>query len=54
LKYKEEEELLAKQKDPERYNNEVIWPDKVQINKVYIKEWSLQKDIEYIIRTVLG
>lgn len=54
LKYKDEEELLAKQKDPERYNSEVIWPDKVQINKVYIKEWSLKKDVEYIIRTVLG
>ncbi len=54
LKYKDEEKLLAKQKDPERYNSEVIWPDKVQINKIYIKEWSLKKDIEYIMRTVLG
>ena len=54
LKYKHEEELLAKQKDPERYNSEVIWPDKVEINKAYIKEWSLKKDIEYIIKTVLG
>jgi len=54
LKYKDEEELLAKQKDPERYNRDVIWSDKVQINKAYIKEWSLKKDIEYIMRTVLG
>ena len=54
LKYRDEEELLAKQQDPERYNSEVIWPDKVEINKIYIKEWSLKKDIEYIIKTVLG
>ena len=54
LKYKEEEELLAKQKDPERYNRDVIWPDKVQINRTYIKEWSLNKDIMYIIKTITG
>jgi lipopolysaccharide/colanic/teichoic acid biosynthesis glycosyltransferase len=54
LKYKDEEELLAQQKDPEQYNRDVIWPDKVEINKAYIKEWSLKKDIIYIIKTVLG
>jgi len=54
LKYKDEEKLLAKQKDPERYNRDVIWPDKVQINKTYIKEWSLKKDIIYIIKTITG
>ncbi len=54
LKYKDEEELLAKQKDSECYNRDVIWPDKVEINKIYIKEWSLKKDIMYIIKTVLG
>ncbi len=54
LKYKDEEEILAKQDDPQKYNREVIWPDKVQINKAYIKEWSLKKDIMYIIKTVLG
>ena len=54
LKYKNEEELLVKQKDPEQYNRDVIWPDKVQINKTYIKEWSLKKDIIYMIKTVSG
>ena len=54
LKYKDEEELLSQQKDPEQYNIEVIWPDKVEINKAYIKEWSLKKDIMYIVKTVLG
>jgi lipopolysaccharide/colanic/teichoic acid biosynthesis glycosyltransferase len=54
LKYRNEEEILAKQQDPERYNKEVIWSDKVRINKAYIREWSLQKDIGYLIKTVTG
>ncbi|MEO1923881.1 MAG: sugar transferase, partial [Nautiliaceae bacterium] len=54
LKYKNEEEILAEVDDPVKYNNEVIWPDKVKINKEYIKNWSLKKDIEYIIKTVKG
>ena len=54
LKYKNEEEILSKQDDPKQYNDEVIWPDKVKINKEYIKNWSLKKDIKYIIKTVTG
>ena len=54
LKYKNEEEILAKQDNPKGYNDNVIWPDKVKINKEYIKTWSLKKDIEYILKTVLG
>jgi len=54
LKYRNEEELLAKQKDPERYNREIIWPDKVAINKAYVQHWSLKKDISYIVQTILG
>ena len=52
IKYKNEEELLAKQTDPKEYNDKVIWPDKVRINKEYIRNWSLKKDIEYIIETI--
>jgi lipopolysaccharide/colanic/teichoic acid biosynthesis glycosyltransferase len=54
LKYKNEEEILSKQANPKEYNDTVIWPDKVKINKEYIKNWSLKKDIEYIIKTVTG
>lgn len=52
LKYRNEEELLAAQADPEAYNREVIWPDKVQINLDYIRDWSLRRDIQYILQTV--
>ena len=54
IKYKNEEELLAKQKNPKEYNDTVIWVDKVAINIKYIKEWSFKKDIYYIIKTVTG
>ena len=54
LKYKNEEEILASQSDPKWYNDNIIWPDKVKLNKEYIKNWSLKKDIEYIIKTVTG
>jgi lipopolysaccharide/colanic/teichoic acid biosynthesis glycosyltransferase len=54
LVYKREEDILSKQENPKKYNDEVIWPDKVKINKEYIKNWSLQKDIEYIIKTIKG
>jgi len=52
IKYKNEEEILAKVDNPKKYNDEVIWPDKVKINKEYIKSWSLKKDINYIIKTI--
>ena len=52
LKYRNEEEILSHQDDPESYNLHVIWPDKVVINLEYIRSWSLRRDIRYIIETV--
>ena len=54
IKYKDEEEILAKQSNPQEYNDKIIWVDKVAINLEYIKNWSLKKDIQYIIKTVIG
>lgn len=54
LKYKNEEALLSAQSNPKEYNDTVIWPDKVLINKAYIETWSLQKDMGYIIKTITG
>ena len=54
IKYKNEEEILAKQDNPIEYNDKIIWPDKVAINREYIKNWSLMGDIRYIIKTVTG
>lgn len=54
LKYRDEEELLAKQVDPQRYNDEIIFPDKVRINLYYLHNYSFIKDIQMIFCTVLG
>ena len=54
LKYRNEEKILASVDDPKKYNDDVIWPDKVKINKEYIKNWSFKKDLEYIIKTIKG
>jgi len=54
LKYRDEESLLSAQSDPERYNREVIWPDKVAINIAYLERYSLLKDIRILIQTVTG
>lgn len=54
LKYRDEEELLARQADPQTYNDTVIFPDKVKINLYYLRHYSFVKDIQMIICTVLG
>ena len=52
IKYKSEESILAGQSNPQKYNDEVIWVDKVKINRAYIENWSFMSDINYIIKTV--
>lgn len=54
IKYKDEEEILASVDDPASYNDKVIWPDKVRINKEYYFNYSFAKDIQYITKTILG
>lgn len=54
LKYRDEEDLLAGQADPQKYNDEVIFPDKVRINLYYLHHYSFIKDIQMIFCTVLG
>lgn len=54
LKYRNEEELLAEQENPKKYNDEVLFPDKVRINIEYLDNWSFWNDIKIIIYTVLG
>ena len=54
LKYRNEEELLAKVENPIEYNDTVIYPDKVRINLYYLDHYSFIKDIQMILCTVLG
>ncbi len=52
LAYRNEEEILARVDDPIRYNDEVIYPDKVRRNLEYIEHCSLWKDLSYIWQTI--
>ena len=54
LKYRNEEELLAGQADPQKYNDDVLFPDKVRINIEYLDNWSFWYDIKIIVYTVFG
>jgi len=54
LKFKNEEELLSKQSDALLYNDEVIWKEKIKINKNYIKNWTFKGDLKFILRTFFG
>ena len=52
LKYANEEEVLALQEDHVKYNDEVIYPDKVKINLDYYYNNNLWIDIKIIFATV--
>ena len=51
IKYKNEAALLASQENPLAYNDEVIWKDKIKINKNYIENWSLKGDFGFLVGT---
>ncbi|MBR1700314.1 MAG: sugar transferase [Bacteroidales bacterium] len=54
LKYRNEEELLATVDNPRQYNDEVIFPDKVRINRYYYHHYSFRDDIRIIFATITG
>ncbi len=52
LRFRDEEMLLSRVADPKRYNDEVIFPEKVRLNLAYLENWSIWKDLGYILFTV--
>lgn len=52
IKFRNEEFLLSRQPDPENYNKKILWPEKLKINKEYIKTRSFSKDLFYLYKTV--
>lgn len=68
LKYRAEEELIAEfvakrkqegdarpvQTIAEEYNDSVIYPDKVRINRYYCEHYSFARDLQMIFCTILG
>jgi len=54
ISYRNENELLAKAKDPDEYYRTVVMQDKLRINLEYIKRRSFWFDIRLIFRTLLA
>lgn len=52
LKYYNEEELLGQQQDPLWFNDQVIFPDKIQLNLDYYYHRSFWRDIKIIIKNI--
>ena len=52
LKYANEEEILAQVPNPQQYNDEVIFPDKVKINLDYYQNHTFFGDIKLIFQTI--
>lgn len=53
LKYRNEEDILSKQPNPENYNRTIIWKDKVEINKKYVQNWSFYLDLSFLIKSLI-
>ena len=52
LKYANEEKILSAQKDPIKFHDEVIYPDKVKLNLDYYYNNNLWVDIKIIFATI--
>ena len=52
LKYRNEEAVLQQQKLPLIFNDQVIWPDKVRINKWYAHNHNFFMDLQILFFTI--
>lgn len=52
IKYANEEEILATKENPKKYNDTIIFPDKVKINLDYYYSHSVLGDLKLILNTV--
>jgi lipopolysaccharide/colanic/teichoic acid biosynthesis glycosyltransferase len=54
IKYANEESVLSNQQDPLKYNDEIIFPDKVKMNLEYYYTRSFWLDIKIIFKTFIN
>lgn len=54
IKYRNEEVLLAQQKNPLLYNDNVIFPDKIKMNLEYLENRSVMLDLKIMWLTVIS
>jgi len=52
LRFRDEDEILASQTDPLRFNDEILYPAKTRINIAYLEGWSLRLDIACLLATL--
>lgn len=50
--YRDEEYLLDNVDNPKAYNDDIIWPHKVFLNKQYANNITFKLDMKYLIKTV--
>jgi lipopolysaccharide/colanic/teichoic acid biosynthesis glycosyltransferase len=54
LRFRNEEIVLDSVADPDAYNIDVLFPEKVELNREYVENYSLAKDLKYIFMTVFA
>ena len=54
LAYRHEEEILARQSDPEEFYRTMILPDKLARNRAYLEKITLLNDIRIIVKTIFS
>jgi lipopolysaccharide/colanic/teichoic acid biosynthesis glycosyltransferase len=54
IAYTYEEIILQRQDDPVKFYDEKLFPDKVRINKAYVRKRNLLLDIKIMAFTLLG
>jgi lipopolysaccharide/colanic/teichoic acid biosynthesis glycosyltransferase len=54
IRFRDEEGLLAAQAHPERFNREVLFPEKTRLNRRYVEEYRFRRDLHYLWRTLRG
>lgn len=50
--YPDEQALLDKVSDPEKFYDEKLWPDKVRLNRWYAENRSLWMDVKIVVNTI--
>ncbi len=53
LLFREEERLLALARDPKAFNDGIIYPEKLRINREYLDSGSFWRDVGYVLATVV-
>jgi lipopolysaccharide/colanic/teichoic acid biosynthesis glycosyltransferase len=53
IKYANEDEILKLQSNPLKYNDEVLFPDKVKMNLDYYYNRSFFVDLKIIVKTII-